>query len=72
MPPRRWLLVRIFSLPLRCCQLHPSAPLAAQILQPLIMLGQIHVAALAGVHDLPLGHRDTGCCAAGLEAAFCC
>ena len=36
--------------------LHPSAPLAAQILQPLIILGQIHVAALAGVHDLPLGH----------------
>ena len=36
--------------------LHPSAPLAAQILQPLVILGQIHVAALAGVHDLPLGH----------------
>ena len=56
MPPRRWLLVRNLLLAAALLPLHPSAPLAAQILQPLVILGQVHVAALAGVHDLLLGH----------------
>ncbi len=40
--------------------LHAGAPLAAQLLQPLVVLGQVHVAALAGVHDLLLGHPGVG------------
>ncbi len=40
--------------------LHPFAPLTAQILQPLVVLGQVHVAALAGIHDFFLGDPGHG------------
>ena len=40
--------------------LHPGGPLAAQILQALVVLGKVHVAALAGVHHLGLRHTGDG------------
>ena len=40
--------------------LHPVGPLAAQSLQTLIVLGKVHVAALAGIHDLLLRHPGGG------------
>ena len=72
MPPRRWLLVRIFSLPLRCCRCirAPRSPprsssrssYLARFTSPPLRVSTI----------FRWGTRDTGCCAAGLEAAFCC
>ena len=71
MPPRRWLLVRIFSLPLRCCRCirAPRSPprsssrssYLARFTSPPLRVSTI----------FRWGTRDTGCCAAGL-AAFCC
>ena len=60
MPPRRWLVERIFSLPLLLLRLHAGGPLTAQILQTLVVLRQVHIAALAGVHDLLLGNAADG------------
>ena len=40
--------------------LHPLALLAAQGVQPLVVLGQVHVAALPGVHQLLLRHPAGG------------
>ena len=39
---------------------HPLAPLAAQLFQTLVILGQVHVAALAGIHQLFLRHTGGG------------
>ena len=40
--------------------LHAGGPLTAQILQTLVVLGQVHIAALAGVYDLLLGNAADG------------
>ncbi len=40
--------------------LHLGGPLPAQGLQPLVVLGQVHVAALAGIHNFLLGHPAGG------------
>ena len=39
---------------------HALAPLTAQLFQTLVILGQVHVAALAGIHQLFLRHTGGG------------
>ena len=53
-------LIAVAELFLAALLLHPLGTLAAQSLQALVVLGQVHVAALAGVHDLLLGNPGGG------------
>ena len=53
-------LVIVAELLLAAALLHPLAPGAAQVFQTLIVLGKVHVAALAGIHDLLLRNAGGG------------
>ena len=53
-------LVVVAELLLAAPLLHPGSPLGSQLLQTLVILGQVHVAALAGVHHLLLGNPGGG------------
>ena len=50
------LALGVAALELLLAGLHLLGLARSQVLQPLVVLLQIHLAALAGVHDLPLGH----------------